>query len=339
MAWNATIPQNDELLVNFPALCRANWAAIALGTDAALQTTNAKVAAAAAIVDTKLAQITTPAKVSGVAITLLTSLPAGAGVIPDANSPHKLKADAGDTTPQYLDSLINTTMFEISATDLLELKDGGTEAEKLEGGSGAPGNWKFYGTDGAGAFGFRSPDHGNLAGLADDDHTQYLKTASFGATFVPVHDADDHSGFTVPNLSNVVFCFGGGCDRSDSYGYYVGTSNPGVFDGTRAFWFVWATTYYTILRTKFKKIAGISTITFYAYMKSNGSGIAANCKIDIGGANATASTSSSHTDWQWCSAAITVSGLSDGSVYDVLIQLAAAGATSSNMAYVIGIAS
>lgn len=46
---------------------------------------NADIGAAAAIVDTKLAQITTASKVSGAAITLLTSLPSGAGVIPVAN--------------------------------------------------------------------------------------------------------------------------------------------------------------------------------------------------------------------------------------------------------------
>jgi microcystin-dependent protein len=48
---------------------------------------NADLNALAAIVDTKLAQITTASKVSGTAITGLASLPSGAGVIPDANLP------------------------------------------------------------------------------------------------------------------------------------------------------------------------------------------------------------------------------------------------------------
>ena len=127
MAWDKTKPANDELLVNFPAQCRANWEALEALTTSALQITTAKVSATAGIVDTQLAQITTAAKVSGAAITLLTSLPSGAGVIPDANSPHKLKADSGDTTPQYLDSLINTTHFEITAGDLLQLKNAGID--------------------------------------------------------------------------------------------------------------------------------------------------------------------------------------------------------------------
>ena len=49
--------------------------------------TNTEINSAAAIVDTKLAQITTASKVSGAALTSLASIPAGAGVIPEANLP------------------------------------------------------------------------------------------------------------------------------------------------------------------------------------------------------------------------------------------------------------
>lgn len=47
--------------------------------------TNANIAAAAAIIDSKLAQITSGGKVSGAAITLLTSIPSGAGILPGVN--------------------------------------------------------------------------------------------------------------------------------------------------------------------------------------------------------------------------------------------------------------
>lgn len=47
---------------------------------------NANIKANAGIVDSKLAQITTASKVSGSALTSLTSVPAGAGVIPAANT-------------------------------------------------------------------------------------------------------------------------------------------------------------------------------------------------------------------------------------------------------------
>ena len=156
MAFSALVPQNDELLTNFPALCRANWDGIVLGTDANLLITNAKIAAGAGIVDTKLAQITTATKVHGTSITGLASLPAGAGVVPDANSNGKMKADASDTTPQYLDSLLDTGVFQISAGDLLQLKDGGVETVKLVNGSASPGNSKYYGTDSGGTKGFFS---------------------------------------------------------------------------------------------------------------------------------------------------------------------------------------
>ena len=75
MAWDKTKPENDMLLINFPPACRANWEALELLTDPALQITNEKVAPGAGIEDTKLAQITSPSKVSGTALTGLASVP------------------------------------------------------------------------------------------------------------------------------------------------------------------------------------------------------------------------------------------------------------------------
>lgn len=46
---------------------------------------NANISASAAISDSKLAQLATAGKVSGASITLLTSLPSGAGIVPTAN--------------------------------------------------------------------------------------------------------------------------------------------------------------------------------------------------------------------------------------------------------------
>ncbi|MBI5124025.1 MAG: hypothetical protein HZA72_01240 [Candidatus Omnitrophica bacterium] len=178
MAWDKTKPANDELLINFPAQCRANWEALEALSDAALQITNAKVAPAAGIVDTKLAQIVTANKVHGSSLTGLASIPSGAGVIPDAQSPHKLKADVGDTTPQYLDGLIDTNMFEISGADLLQLKDAGIETKKLEGGVASPGNNKYYGTDGSGTKGFHETIPVHLTSVADNDALRYNATNS-----------------------------------------------------------------------------------------------------------------------------------------------------------------
>lgn len=85
-AWDKTKPTDDNLLSTAPSLIRANWEAIETGTDSALQITNAKVSATAAIVDTKLAQLTTADKVHGSALTGLSSIPNSAdGQVPLAN--------------------------------------------------------------------------------------------------------------------------------------------------------------------------------------------------------------------------------------------------------------
>jgi len=84
-AWDAAKPADNGVRKNAPAEIRANWAAIATGTDAALCITDAKTCASAAIADTKLAQITTASKVSGAALTLLGSVPSGGGQLPIAN--------------------------------------------------------------------------------------------------------------------------------------------------------------------------------------------------------------------------------------------------------------
>lgn len=84
-AWDETEPANDCQLNNAPALIRANWDALMLLTDPDLCINNSKVCAAAAIADSKLATITTASKVSGAAIYLLGSVPAGGGQLPIAN--------------------------------------------------------------------------------------------------------------------------------------------------------------------------------------------------------------------------------------------------------------
>jgi hypothetical protein len=57
---------------------------------------NANIKASAGIVDSKLAQVTTAGKVSGAALTSLTSIPSGAGLIPVAN------IDTGTTASKIL---------------------------------------------------------------------------------------------------------------------------------------------------------------------------------------------------------------------------------------------
>lgn len=97
------------------AIKAAEIEAGAVGTSEIADTTivNADISASAAIVDTKLATISTAGKVDGAAITGLASLPAGAGVIPTANVPASVQsfsvplvtnagARTGEGTSDYL---------------------------------------------------------------------------------------------------------------------------------------------------------------------------------------------------------------------------------------------
>jgi hypothetical protein len=178
MAWDKTKPENDMLLINFPAACRANWEALELGADPNLLVTNAKVAPGAGIEDTKLAQIVTPNKVHGSSLTGLASIPSAAGVLPQENSPNKLKADVSDTTPEYLDSLIDALVFQISGSDKLQLKDGGVGTEKLEGGSASPGNNKGYGTNASGTKGFYETIPVHIDSIQDGQGLRYSNANS-----------------------------------------------------------------------------------------------------------------------------------------------------------------
>jgi hypothetical protein len=82
----------------------------AVGTDEIqnLSIVDGDISASAAIVDTKLATISTAGKVSGAALTSLASVPAGAGVLPSANLP-----GGAVLVPQV------TVVSSITATDLL----------------------------------------------------------------------------------------------------------------------------------------------------------------------------------------------------------------------------
>lgn len=73
---------------------------------------NADLDAAAGIVDTKLATISTAGKVSGAALTSLSSIPSGAGVIPSANIPATLTDDMLKVITVDLTVSNITTMFD-----------------------------------------------------------------------------------------------------------------------------------------------------------------------------------------------------------------------------------
>lgn len=330
--WDKTKPENDQLLTNFPASQRGNNDALELGTDASLLITNAKCSASMALVDTKLAQITTAAKVSGAAITLLTSVPAGAGVLPAANSPNKLKADASDTTPQYLDSLIDTGVFQVSAGDLLQLKDSGVETVKLKNGSASPGNSKYYGTNSGGTKGFFDvPDISAVdADTVDGIHAAATPVAN---KLLALDVNTMFPAVVIPRESGVVFSWGGSTLAKFSVGAigatiggtnyaYVGTISQG---------------YDTVLVTKFLKASGINTVRVYTAITGNTGGN--HCKVTIAGATPIEFTSGGvTTSFVWGNDDIDVSGLVDGTVYDVTVELKGYEGLTARMAQLIGLA-
>lgn len=278
MALDITKPDDDGLLINAPSYIRANWEALALGTDPALLITNAKCASNLALPDSKLAQITTAAKVSGTALILLPNIPAGAGIIPVANidtgvSANKiLKLDSSAKIPAVDGSLL----INLNATQLIT---GTVPPARL--GSGSGGATKF---------------------LREDSTFQEI------------------SG----SLSNVVFMwFGSDSGTTDISGWVSGTNltpNMGVYTPTYNFFGALYNTYRTRLFGKFKKVAGVNTISIYARIWATNAAQNALLKVDIGGANNTVNRSSATPDWATPSN-IDVSGLTNGTVYDITIQL------------------
>jgi hypothetical protein len=160
---------------------------------------------------------------------------------------------------------------------------------------------------------------------------------------LPAVDGSQLTG--ISTLSNVVFCFGlgGGSQVADTNGVIVNDSILGAASNiTTAYWAVKnSATALTILKTKFKKIAGISTVTVWAsiWQDSAIAGITAKCKTTIGTVNGTSEGTASQVTPEWTSVAIDVSSLTNGTTYDVTIQIFA---NTNQAAYcdgVIGIAS
>ncbi len=132
---------------------------------------------------------------------------------------------------------------------------------------------------------------------------------------------------TTPNTSNVIFSWSG-VDNvvNGSQGAFVNAA-PDIGANTAEFMVVGRdeTTYGTLLNFRFKKIAGISTVTIESRMAVSAN--TGSCKVDIGGQNNTVTTVS--TSYGWATAAdINVSGLSDGTTYDGIIQLKNSNANS-----------
>ena len=137
---------------------------------------------------------------------------------------------------------------------------------------------------------------------------QYLTTNATSSSWAAV------SG----GASNVIFCWNGQVDYTTYY-----TKNSIIPDGSATLYEyanVYSDTLRTIFTSKFVKISGISTVTIYARIWSDNAAKAAYLKVDIGGANNTVTRTGNGVAWA-TAATIDVSGLTNGTAYDITIQL------------------
>lgn len=161
---------------------------------------------------------------------------------------------------------------------------------------------------------------GTVAALGPGTSGQFLKTQ--GASANPV--------WANMGASNVVFTWSGieGYASGDAGGY-LGTSLTAAAASDIDGYFYFLSdieTYTTFLNFKFKKIASISTVTIQARLWTDGN-ITATLNVDIGGASNTVIRTNNATP-AWVTASdIDVSGLTNGTVYDGIVQLKSSNAS------------
>jgi len=117
--------------------------------------------------------------------------------------------------------------------------------------------------------------------------------------------------------------------------YNVGAITKNVSGTNYAYLGTVSSSFDTVLVTKFLKTSGVNTVTVYAAITGNTSGD--HCQVTITGATAI-QLSSGGVDhvFAWDNDDIDVSGLTDGTVYDVTVQLKGYEGYTAKMAYLIG---
>lgn len=132
-------------------------------------------------------------------------------------------------------------------------------------------------------------------------------------------------GSNVSNTSNVIFHYQAALEQvvgSDA-GEYTGTSlTPASITANYRFIMIPDNTQKTVLESKWTKIAGISTVTVYGEIWQAHTNTA-NLEVDIGGQSGNASGTASQTTPEWVNFTVDVSGLTNGTVYDIDVRLSA----------------
>lgn len=129
-------------------------------------------------------------------------------------------------------------------------------------------------------------------------------------------------------LSNVLFCWGGFNGSSTDTTLKAGsTRDPNAVGAGNQYSYISAggstMTYKEIKRTKFKKDPGINTLTVYWYGWGQGSGANRDVylRATIGAATGNSSLNTSYTAPAWGSFTVDVSGLVNGTIYDMIFDM------------------
>lgn len=139
------------------------------------------------------------------------------------------------------------------------------------------------------------------------------------------------------SLSNVIYTWSGRYAASAKSIVYEGTSvNPTNAPGDNYRFIVLSgdvTTYATVLQGRWTKFSGVNTISVAAVIWVQAATQTANLQVDVGGATgAVTGTADQTTPQNVAIASIDVSGLVNGTSYDIKIQLkASTGAATSDI--------
>ena len=247
------------------------------------------------------------ASCSGAKLITLSSTPSGAGVFPVANTNACLL-----TTNQTVAGIKTFSSFPLTpSTDP-------TEDYQVT-------NKKYV---------IANPASGARGDILYHNGTAYARLAKGTENQYLQQGANDPAWATLPNQFGVAFSWSGSLLAK----FNVGAITNNVSGTNYAYVCTTSQSYNTVYTTKYRKVSGVNTIKVYAAITGNTGGN--HCKVIIGTATAIELSSGGWDNvFTWDNDDIDVSGLTDGTVYDVTVQLKGYESRTAKMAELIGFAS